>query len=376
MITIVLICVVILAYAYIGYPLFLGLIGSLYRGSHRISTVMPSVTMIIVARNESESIEKKLSNCYALDYPQDRLEILVASDDSNDQTDAIVKKHEAAGRCRLVQVRPRSGKTGATNEAVKQAKGEVLLFSDATGMYHPNAVKKLVRHFADPHVGCVTGKVVYHYTEGDNSVGFRMYQRLLNILRAWEATVKSQPAVSGSIYLVRRSCFRFAPLTQSYDLYTPLSVAMEGLWTLRDPEAISYEQARPTLKQEYASRIRAGLVAFTFVSVFFRHMMRFRSPIYIFQVASHKILRWFSFVPLALLITCGSVLAIQRFGVVEMLLVGLGVFAIGRWAVRRFACVARAWHVIHFALAIQIAFAVAFARYLIGHRAGMWEPIR
>src|SRR5687767_4755004 len=148
----------ILLYAYAGYPLLLWLIVRV-RGAHpvRIGSDCPRVTLIISAYNEAAVIRDKLENVLRLDYPPDRLEVVVVSDASADGTDEIVLEYAARG-VRLIRQENRQGKTAGLNLAIPQVNGDVVVFSDANAMYAPDAVSKLVRNFADPEVGCVTGE--------------------------------------------------------------------------------------------------------------------------------------------------------------------------------------------------------------------------
>src|SRR6476620_10910590 len=159
-----------LGYTYVGYPLLLALLSRVRnRPVHSDPTSTPSVSVIITAYNEERDIAAKLENTLALDYPKDRLEVIVASDCSGDRTDEIVQTFASRG-VKLYRQPQRYGKTTAQNSAVERAQGEVLVFSDATTMYLPNVVRAMVRNFSDPTVGSVAGRLVYVDPTG-SSVG-------------------------------------------------------------------------------------------------------------------------------------------------------------------------------------------------------------
>src|SRR5688572_31214832 len=146
------------AYVYIGYPILL-IIGArvLPRKAVARGADLPHVTLLISAYNEAKVMAKKLHNSLGLEYPRDRLEILVVSDCSSDQTDEIVRSFDRHG-VKLLRMPERSGKTAGLNEAVRHATGEVVVFSDANAEYDRHAIARLVRNFADPEVGAVTGE--------------------------------------------------------------------------------------------------------------------------------------------------------------------------------------------------------------------------
>src|SRR3954470_12407114 len=195
-------------YAYLGYPLLLVLMSRLWGRAVRRAPFTPRVTFIITAYNEERDLAAKLENTLALDYPSDRLEIIVASDCSTDRTDQIVREFAPRG-VRLHRQPARLGKTAAQNAAVELAGGEVLLFSDATTLYRPNVLRVLTPSFADPTVGCATGRIVYRDSAATSSVGHgtRSYWSYEFLLRQHESTVSSMIGVCGCMYAVRRSAY-------------------------------------------------------------------------------------------------------------------------------------------------------------------------
>jgi cellulose synthase/poly-beta-1,6-N-acetylglucosamine synthase-like glycosyltransferase len=153
--------VLLVAYVYAGYPLLLRFL-VWRRGRRPIgkADITPTVSLLISAYNEAAVIEKKVENALSLDYPRDRLEIVVISDGSTDGTDDIVRRFADRG-VRLIRQEPRAGKTAGLNLVVPQLTGEIVVFSDANAIYDAAALRKLARNFADPHVGCVAGEARY-----------------------------------------------------------------------------------------------------------------------------------------------------------------------------------------------------------------------
>src|SRR5438105_15336871 len=150
----------LVAYAYAGYPVLIFILSRLFHRPVHKAEITPKVSLIITAYNEERDIAAKLDNTLALDYPADKLEIIVASDCSSDRTDDIARSFAARG-VRLHRQAERWGKTAAQNSAVELARGDVLLFSDATTLYERDVLRALAPNFADPSVGCVAGRLVY-----------------------------------------------------------------------------------------------------------------------------------------------------------------------------------------------------------------------
>ena len=159
-----------IAFTYAGYPALMLLLSIILKRPVRRDDITPRVSIIIAAYNEERDIAAKLKNTLALDYPRERMEIIVASDCSTDRTDEIVRSFSAQGVI-LYRQPERFGKTVAQNRAVKASSGEILVFSDATTMYEPDAIRKIVRNFADPEVGCVAGQLIY--ADASSSAGTR-----------------------------------------------------------------------------------------------------------------------------------------------------------------------------------------------------------
>jgi len=175
-----------LVYVYVGYPILVFLLSTLINKKVRKQTFQPYVTILIAAYNEEESIAKTIENKLTLNYPKDRLEIIVISDDSTDRTDEIVRRYSARS-VRLLRQEPRNGKTSALNMAVQEAKGEILVFSDANSIYDSDAVRHLISLFGDTRVGYVTGKMIY--TNPDGTIvgdGCSAYMKYENFLRKHE----------------------------------------------------------------------------------------------------------------------------------------------------------------------------------------------
>lgn len=300
-------------YVYAGYPLLIGLIALLKNKKVEKKDYEPNVTILIAAYNEADNIEATIKNKLDLDYPKDKLEIIVISDGSTDRTDEIVKKYHSQG-VKLLRQEPRAGKTSALNMAVPKASGEILVFSDANSIYAQDALKKLMQNFYDQEVGYVTGKMVYTNPEGSTTGdGCTAYMKYENFLRRVETKAGSIVGVDGGIDAVRKSLYKSMNPDQLPDFVLPLKVIDQGYRVVYEPEAILKEPSLKTPKDEYKMRVRVSLRALWAIWDM-RHLLTFTlsspsssgtpshprklspSILYSWQLWSHKLLRYLCFI--------------------------------------------------------------------------------
>src|ERR1051325_10333120 len=196
-----------LLYTYVGYPILIAMISSVWPRKVLRASYEPSVTIVITAYNEERALASKLENTLALDYSRDLLEIMVASDCSTDRTDDITRSFESKGVI-LHRQTLRLGKTAAQNAAVEKARGEIILFSDATSLCDPDVLKKILPSFADETVGCVGGRLIY-VDPGDTRIGrgAKSYWGYETFLKKHESRACSLIGVSGCLYAVRRNAY-------------------------------------------------------------------------------------------------------------------------------------------------------------------------
>jgi cellulose synthase/poly-beta-1,6-N-acetylglucosamine synthase-like glycosyltransferase len=289
-------------YVYVGYPALLALIATLTpRRRLSDSPSTPSLSVLIAACNEEANIEEKLKQTVQLDYPADRLEILVLSDGSQDRTDEIVRGFPDP-RVRLVRVAERRGKTNAQNLGVKDATGEVLIFSDATTVYHPQALRYLASNYEDPGVGAASGRYQYFDAKqssptGLGTIAFWNYE---NTIKVWQSRINTLTGCCGCIYSVRRSAYtELAPDIIS-DLVQPLWVIQKGYRVVLEDRALAYEETTESTAEEFAMRVRVVTRGMRGVLSVPQLLKPWKYPWISFQLFSHKVLRWM--VPLLLLV--------------------------------------------------------------------------
>jgi len=283
----------LLVYTYLGYPFILA-IWALFAKSrnHRGTVVYPFLTLVIAARNEEKVIGDKIQNSLKLDYPRDRLEILVVSDSSSDGTNDIVSRFEE-DNIHLLKLKERKGKTGAQNIAVKQAKGDIIVFSDANAFYAKDSLQRLAGHFSDPQVDFVSGELCYTESHGSEAgQKENLYWRFEKWVKRLEDRVGCITGANGSIYAVRKESYIPLEYDQISDFMEPLLIAGRGGTVIYEPEAKSYEPSSDSFDQEFRRKRRIlsrSLFSLSKNRWLFnpRHTGRLA-----WQIISHKVLRW------------------------------------------------------------------------------------
>ena len=285
--------VFLLFYVYAGYPLLLALIGLLVRGKRPERGYYPKVSVLIAAYNEEAAIAEKIKQTLALEYPKDSLEVLVLSDCSTDQTDEIVKSYPDS-RVRLVRMAERRGKTSAQNFGIREAQGDVVVFSDATAIYHPKALAYLATNYQDPKVGAVSGRYKYFDPEDQSPTGLgsSAFWNYENMIKMMQSKIQTITGCCGCIYSVRKTAYTDLPDDIISDLVQPLQVIRKGYKVLFEDRALAYEETTKSTREEFSMRVRVvtramrGLLSVSDVL----KPWKFAWPA--FQLWSHKVLRW------------------------------------------------------------------------------------
>ena len=289
-----------LFYVYAGYPLLLAMIGLFIRRRRPEPGYCPQISVLIAAYNEEAAIERKIQQTLALEYPAGKIEVLILSDCSTDRTDEMVNSFPDR-RVRLVRMSERRGKTHAQNQGIRQAGGEVIIFSDATAVYHPKALLYLACNYQDAAVGAVSGRYQYfdpgeQSPTGLGSVAFWNYE---NLIKKLQSRIRTITGCCGCIYSVRKAAYTDLADDVISDLVQPLQAIRKGYKVLFEDRALAYEETTQSTAEEFAMRVRVvtramrGLLS---VSDLLKPW-KFAWPA--FQLWSHKVLRWM--VPLFLI---------------------------------------------------------------------------
>jgi cellulose synthase/poly-beta-1,6-N-acetylglucosamine synthase-like glycosyltransferase len=303
----------LLAWTHVLYPLAARLLARVRtRGVLRDDAYVPRVCVIVTAYNEESVIERRLANLRELDYPAELLEIVVTSDASDDATETLAERAGA----RVVR-NPRGGKVAAQNNAARTSDAEILAFSDANCTWAPDALRKLVRNFADPAVAYVCGRLNITNEDGRNKEG--IYWRYELALRADESRLDSVTGGNGSIYAVRRSDYVEVDPRFGHDLSLPYVMVQRGRRSVYEADANAYEKATPTTEDEYRRKVR--MFEHCWAIVVEGKMLRGLRPLYLLEVFSHRHLRYASG-PLHVLLLVLNVVLISH-GTVYAVLLGL-----------------------------------------------------
>ncbi|HZA12863.1 MAG TPA: glycosyltransferase family 2 protein [Myxococcaceae bacterium] len=376
----------LLLHTYFFYPLILMLmdavaqaVGNLRyirsgdeRRKPRAADVAPPVSLVVAAYNEEPCIAEKLHNSLALDYPKDRFEVVIGSDGSTDRTDEIVEGCQDS-RVRL-SAAERAGKTSVLNRCVPNVKGDIVILSDANTMIDAGAVKKLVRHFRDPEVGAVCGKLKL-YNPHRRDYEESAYWTYESLIKFYEGKRGAVMGANGGLYAIRRNLFlALPPGTIVDDFVIPLRILEQGYKVLYDPEAIAYEETTEDYGREFGRRAR--IAAGNFQSL--RLLPGLLSPFGGFRAFafwSHKLLRWCA--PALMVLALAANAALISRPLYSVTLGAQLVFYLLAWAGSRSAnapgAFRRASSVAHYFVAMNLAIAVGFWRFLRGTQRVAWE---
>ncbi len=302
-----------LAWTHVLYPATVALAARVH--TRRVAlddAYLPSVAVIVTAYNEEGSIERRLDNLRALDYPPELLEIVVTSDASTDRTEELA---EAAG-ARVIR-NPRGGKVAAQDAAVRTTAAEVVAFSDANATWAPDALRKLVRNFADPQVAYVCGRLRLEAPDGSNKEG--VYWRYELVTREGESRLGSVTAGNGAVYALLRSDYAEVDPRFGHDLSLPYLMVQRGRRAVYEPDALAFERPTPTNESEYRRKVR--MFEHSWLIVLRGRMLRGQSLGYLLALLSHRHLRYASGL-LHLILLAGSI-ALLGHGAVYAVFLGL-----------------------------------------------------
>lgn len=367
-----------IGYAYAGYPLLLIVLSKLRPKPVRSSHWTPSVTVIIAAYNEERDLAAKLENTLALDYPPSQLEIIVTSDCSSDRTDEIARSFASRG-VRLHRQEERLGKTAAQNAAVTKARGEIIVFSDATTHYRPDVLRLMMPAFADKSVGCVTGRVIYQDDKDSNvGSGTQSYWNYEFFLKKHESNVCSLIGVCGCMYAVRASAYIPLYNEACSDFIIATTMVEQGLRAVYVPEAVCTEEPNRQAKKELAARVR--IISQTFSDLWRnRNVLNpLKSGFYAVQLWSHKLMRYLVPVFLIVIFLSSGVLATRSafYAAVFVMQVAFYLAALVSWILERAGVTFGLLALPQYFVITNLASLIAFVKFLTGERYTRWEPSR
>jgi cellulose synthase/poly-beta-1,6-N-acetylglucosamine synthase-like glycosyltransferase len=360
-----------LAYVYVLYPAIVGVMRYVARRPVKGAAFEPSVCLFIAANDEAAVIASKVENALALDYPLEKLDIVVASDGSVDGTNDIVRPF--GPRVRLLEFSPRQGKMATIIRGVDTVSADVIVFSDANTFLEPDAVRSLVRNFADPQVGCVSGDVVLIGERALLGQSEDLYYRYERWIQRAESEIGSMIGADGALYAIRRRLFEAPwPDTILDDMAIPMSVVRRGYRAVFESDALAHEQGVTTAQEEFwrKSRVVAGAIQFLTRR---DSSVPWAAPQVILALVSHKALRWLSPAFAASAFMSSVVMAVNSPPFSAVALTEVGVVLLGLAgcipAARKLPLIGLA----HYFCLVLAAAAIGFLRGLTGRQSVIWR---
>jgi cellulose synthase/poly-beta-1,6-N-acetylglucosamine synthase-like glycosyltransferase len=349
----------LIVYAHLGYPVVLWALSRIFgrppAGADSTGE-LPRVSLIIPAYDEEDVIERKVGNGLALDYPRDRLELVVVSDGSGDRTAELAR---AAGADLVLEL-PRGGKVAALNQAVRTTEGDLVAFSDANSYWRPDALRRLVERFNDPRVGYTCGQVRFLGGEGGNQEG--LYWRYEMAVRSMESRLAGITAGNGGIYAVRREAYIELDPSRGQDIGFPFELTKRGWRAIYEPAALAEERMAPTVEGEFKRKRR---MMWGLWDVMLRWGMldpRGYSPGYALQIYSHRLLRYLT--PWLHLIAFAANLALLGEGTVYVVTMALQLALLAAALIGRFVSILP-FRIAYYYVTVTASIAV-----------GLWDRVR
>jgi len=368
---------VLIFYTYFGYPCVTWFISLFVNHEVKKADIEPTVTVLITAYNEEKNIRQKLENTLSLDYPREKLEIMVASDGSSDMTDEIVGEFSDKGIV-LHRVEGRVGKTETQNQAVKVASGDIIIFSDATTNYSKDAIRKIVKNYNDPSIGAVSGRYEYvNPTGAPVGLGTILFWKYENFIKSRQTRIKTITGCCGCIYSVRTSLYEPLPRDIISDLVEPLKILEKGYRIAFEPEAVAYERTEEKPEEEFSMRVRVitrGMSGLAYVK---NLLNPFEYGFVSFQLISHKIVRWLMPFFMIILLVCNLILLeipVYRFIFILQVLFYVSVPL--AWIMHRYGKKVKFFFLPLYFCIVNLASFLAIINIIKGTKMATWETVR
>lgn len=381
------ICFSILFYSYLGYGIILYVLVRLKRRfppapcqPRQMQDSLPEITVLIAAFNEEDYIVEKIQNTLSLDYPGEKMHVLIVTDGSSDQTPDLVKKYPDIT---LLHQPQRQGKIAAVQRAMPFVSTDLVVFTDANTMLNQEALLKIVCHYQDPRVGAVAGekRILSQEKEAANSAGEGIYWRYESALKRWDSELYSVVGAAGELFSIRKSLFEHVPAdTLIEDFYLTLRIAQRGYRVCYEPGAYALEGPSASIAEELKRKIRIAAGGIQAVVRLKALLNPFRFGLLSFQYISHRVLRW-TLAPLALLLLLAANTALAWQGLVFYQIVLLLQAAFYVSAILGRICESqqlkvKAFFVPYYFFIMNYAVYKGFFRFLKGSQSVLWEKAK
>ena len=364
----------IIGYTYAGYAAWLWLRGQFRARPLKRSSHVPPITIAMVVRNEENTLPKKLQNLAALDYPADRVQVVIVSDGSTDSTDEILAREASNPRFHVITSSQTRGKASGLNDAIRAATGDIVIFMDARQFIEPGAVRLLMENFADSQIGCVSGELMLGDPQrGETARGMGLYWRIEKKIREMESASGSVVGATGAIYAARRELLVPLPAgTILDDVYLPMSIVKQGARVVFDSRARAWDAASLGEKREFSRKVRTLSGNYQLLQLAPWLLSR-ENPLR-FEFISHKLLRLI--VPFALVLALASGFLIHQIYYVMASWAQVAFYALALLAIAKvnLGPLARIAEPAATFVVLNAAALVAFAN-LVMRRPAEWTPI-
>jgi cellulose synthase/poly-beta-1,6-N-acetylglucosamine synthase-like glycosyltransferase len=279
-------------YCYIGYPAFLFFLSQILSRKIQKQHAEKSISIILAVHNEEDVIENKIKNILSLNYPPQKVEIIIGSDGSDDSTNEIIRQYLKQG-VSFFPFSQRRGKMATLNDLVAHTKNDILVFTDARQEFENNALEELIANFSDNSIGCVSGELIFRKRKGESSTaqGINFYWNYEKMMRSRESSIHSMLGATGAIYAIRRELYTPVPRDVVLDdMFVPLNIIRKGYRAIFDDSAKAYDYAADSPREEYRRKARTLFGNYQIFTIFWDLFIPFKSPIAL-QLFSHKLLR-------------------------------------------------------------------------------------
>lgn len=282
----------LILYCYILYPCAIYFLSKGFSIKHSLDQKTPFISVIIAAHNEEAYVQSKIYDIMQQQYPQDQIEILIGSDGSTDGTSALIlQMQKQYPQIKALVKDERQGKPQMLNDLIPKARGEIIVFNDVRQSLKRDAFRNIVRHFADPQIGCVSGELIFNDKDSVTAKGIQLYWEYEKMIRHAEARLGSMLGATGAFYAIRKSLFKpIKPHLVLDDMFTPLSIVSQGYRAIADEDAIAYDNPSSNPQEEYRRKTRTLFGNYQIFQEFPHLLIPGVSPIAI-QLFSHKLLR-------------------------------------------------------------------------------------
>lgn len=370
-----------IGYNYVLYPVAINLYCQFRRDPHLdkidLDVELPSVTFVVAAFNEEKVITQKIENTLELDYPKEKLQIIIVSDGSNDNTDPIAQSYSDKGILAM-HIPERQGKSAALNRALEKAEGEIILFSDANNDFNQQAVKELVKHFSDPEIGAVTGaKHIYASEDREAAKGDGLYWKYEAFIKKAESDISSITAAEGEILAVKKSLMKpIDPNKINDDAAITFDIVKSGYRILYEPNARSEEHGSSDLMDDITVKVRMTAGGFQTMAIEAGYLFPPRTW-FAFSFFSHKILRWIT--PHMMVVAFMSNAMLFEFFMFKLVFLAQLVFygiAFYGWLNRAKENLSTVVYIPMYFTAMNIALFRGFLKYIEGSQKVTWDKAK